>query len=192
MLRLFLGGYDRAYRWLHGLSIPDALVGPVLRVRVTRYRGRPLTLGDATPIRQGDPIGDIHLDNERVAAFHDGGRRSRWAGLAFRRAFHASLLALAEQALTSPRYQAVRAFTATTIFHEGTDLMGFETRPVPSRWGARLVAAYERSLLAHFHPLGRRRPGRYRFGEARQIWISRDDLIRRYAGARSSARGTHA
>ena len=192
MLRLFLRGYDRAYRWLHGLSIPDAEVGPVLRVRVTRHRGRPLTLKDGTLIRPGDPIGDFHLDNERMVALHDGGRRSRWAGLASRRAFHASLEALAEQALAAPRYDGVRAFTATTIFHEVTDLMGFEIRPLASRWGARLVAAYERSLLAHFHPLGRRRPGRFRFGEARRIWISRDELIRRYAGERSSPRGTHA
>lgn len=192
VLRLVLRGYDFLYRWLHGLSTPDAAVGPVLRVRVTRYRGRPFTLRDGTPIRQGDRIGDFHLDNERMAALHDGGRRSRWAGLASRRAFHASLEALAEQALAAPRYDGVRAFTATTIFHEVTDLMGFEIRPLSSRLGARVVAAYERSLIRRFHPLGERRPGRQRFEEARQIWISRDELVRRYAPERSSPRGTHA
>src|SRR3972149_1826083 len=133
---------------------PGAAVGPVLPVRIPRHRGRPLTLGDGTRIGRGDRIGDFHLDNERMAALHDGGRRSRWAGLASRRAFHASLEALAEQALASPRYDGVRAFTATTIFHEVTDLMGFEIRPLASRWGARLVAAYEGALPAHFHPPG--------------------------------------
>ena len=192
MLRLLLRGSDRAYRWLHGLSTPDAAVGPVLLVRITRHRGPPLTLADGTSVRRGDRIGDFHLDNERMAALHDGGRRSRWAGLAFRRAFHASLEALAKQTLAAPRYQGVRAFTTTTIFHEGTDLMGFEIRPLSRRFVARLVAAYERSLITHFHPLGRQRPGRFRFGEARQIWISREALVRRYAGERSSARGTHA
>ncbi|MBI2153148.1 MAG: hypothetical protein HYU24_05505 [Candidatus Rokubacteria bacterium] len=192
VLRPILRGYDFLYRWLHGLSTPDAAVGPVLRVRVARHRGRPLTLKDGTLIRPGDRIGDFHLDNERMAALHDGGRRSRWAGLASRRAFHASLEALAEQALAAPRYDGVRAFTATTIFHEVTDLMGFEIRPLLSRFGARVVAAYQRSLITRFHPLGRRRPGRFRFGEARRIWISRDELIRRYAGERSSPRGTHA
>jgi peptidoglycan-N-acetylglucosamine deacetylase len=192
VLRLILRGYDLAYRWMHGLTDPASLVGPILRVRVTRHRGRPLALGDGTSIRRGDPIGDIHLDNERMTALHGGDRRSRWAGLAFRRAFHASLEALAEQVENNPRYHGVKAFTATTIFHEGTDLMGFEIRPLSSRLGARLVAAYERSLITQFHPLGERRPGRFRFGEARRIWISREELLRRYAGARSSARDTHA
>ena len=192
MLRLILRVSDFAYRWLHGLSTPDAAVGPVLLVRITRHRGRPLTLGDGTRIGRGDRIGDFHLDNERMAALHEGGRRSRWAGLASRRAFHASLEALAEQTQNNPRYREVRAFTATTIFHEVSDLMGFEIRPLASRWGARLVAAYERSLIALFHPLGKQRPGRRRYGEARQIWISREALVRRYAGERSSARGTHA
>ena len=192
VLRLLLLGCDFAYRWLHGLTDPASTVGPILRVRVTRYRGRPLTLGDGTPIRPGDCIADFHLDNGRMAALHEGGRRSRWAGLAFRRAFQASLQALARQALAAPRYDAVWAFTTTTIFHEGTDLMGFEIRPLRSRFGARVVAAYQRSLIAHFHPLGKQRPGRRRYGEARRIWISREALIRRYAGERSSARGTHA
>ncbi len=192
MLRPFLRAYDFLYRWLHGLTNPAVAVGPILRVWVTRYRGRPLTLGDATPIRQGDLIGDFHLDNERTAALHEGGRRSRWAGLAFRRAFHASLEALAEQVGNNPRYREVRAFTATTIFHEGTDLMGFKIRPLSGRLRARIVAAYERFLVTRFHPLGTRRPGRLRFGEAREIWISREELIRRYAAERSSAKGTHA
>ena len=153
---------------------------------------RSFTLGDATSIRLGDLIGDFHLDNDRMVALHEGGRRSRWAGLAFRRAFHASLEALAEQVGNNPRYREVRAFTTTTIFHEGTDLMGFKIRPLSNRWGARLVGAYQRSLITLFHPLGKRRPGRSRFVEAREIWISREELIRRYAAERSSAKGTQA
>ncbi len=192
VLRLLLCGYDFSYRWLHGLTDPASAVGPVLRVRVTRHRGRPLILGDGTSIRRGDPIGAFHLDNKRMAAFHEGGRRSRWAGLAFRRAFRASLEALAEQVGNDPRYRGVKAFTATTIFHQGTERLGFEARPLSRRFMARPVAAYERTLIALFHPLGRQRPGRRRYGEARQVWISRDELVRRYAGERSSARGTHA
>lgn len=191
VLGLFVRGSDFAYRWLHGLTTRDAEVGPVLRVRLTRYRGRPFTLSDAPPIRPGDLIGEFHLNNERVAALHADAAESRWAGLAFRRAFHASLVALAERALAAPAYQDVRAFTTTTIFHQGTQRAGFEVRLLPSRLAGRLVAAYERTVLTHFHPLGRQRPGRQRFLEARRIWISRDELIRRYAPARSSASGTH-
>ncbi len=188
----FLGAYDTAYRWIHGLIGPEAEVGPLLRLRVTRYRGRPFTLADGTPIRRGDAIGEIHLNNERVAALDDGGSRSRQVGFDAVRAFRASLAALAERARENPRYRAARAFTAATIFYRGTERLGFEVRPLPRPRLAWFVAAFQRRLLAHFHPLGRRRPGRRRFAEARQIWISRDELLRRYAPERSSVRDTHA
>ncbi len=188
---LWRGG-DFLYRWVHGLTDPAAEVGPILRVQVKPYRGSPLTLGDGSLILRGDPIGVIHLNNERVSALHAKRGGSRWAGLAFRRAFQASLQALAEGARTTPRYHAVRAFTTTTIFHQGTERAGFEVRPLSRPLLGRLVAAYERGLLIQFHPLGRRRPGRQRFAEARQIWISREELLRRYAPERSSLRDTHA
>lgn len=184
--------WDFLYRWGHGLTVPAAEVGPILRVQVKAYRGTPFTLADGTLIQRGDPIGDIHLNNERVVGLHENGTRSRWAGLASRRAFHASLVALAERALNAPQYRAVRGFTATTIFHQVTERMGFDVLPLPRPLTGRLVAAYQRCLLARFHPLGKRRPGRPRFAEARKIWISREALLRRYAPERSSARGTHA
>lgn len=192
MIGPFVRVYDAAYRWIHGLMDPETEVGPILRLRVTRYRGRPFVLADGTPIHPGDAIGEIHLNNERVAALHDGGRRSPRIGFDIRRAFHASLVVLAERAQESPRHQVARAFTATTIFYHGTERMGFEVRPLPRPLLSRIVGAYQRRLLAYFHPLGRQRLGRRHFAEARQIWISRDALLRRYASERSSARDTQA
>jgi hypothetical protein len=159
---------------------------------VKPHRGRPLILADGTDIKPGDPIGVIHLNNERASALHGSRPGARRVGLAARRAFHASLEALAEHARRSSRYRPLKAFTAATIFHRGTERMGFEVRPLSRPLLSRIVAAYERGLLALFHPLGRRRLGRPRFAEAREIWISRDDLLRRYAPERSSARETHA
>jgi hypothetical protein len=187
----FVHLYDLVYQWIHGLIGPEAEVGSILRLRVRRYRGRPFMVADGTPIRRGDLIGEIHLNNERVAALHDGGCRSRQAGLAARRAFQASLVVLAERARRSPHDRPVRAFYATTIFYQAAERLGFEVHPLPRPRLARLVAAFQRRLLAHFHPLGKRRPGRRRFAEARQIWISMDELLRRYALERSSARDTH-
>lgn len=181
---------DFLYRLAHGLTDPSAEVGPILRVQVRPYRGRPFTLADGTEIRRGDLIGVFHVHNERVSRLHQT-RESRWAGLAFRRVFVASLQALADRAQDTPRYRGVKAFTSTTIFHQGTERAGFEVRPLSAALVSRLVATYERSILKQFHPLGRHRPGRPRFAEARQIWISRQELLRRYGTERSSASGTH-
>ncbi|MBI4608709.1 MAG: hypothetical protein HY726_06870 [Candidatus Rokubacteria bacterium] len=177
---LLLRCYDVAYRWLHGLRDPAAGAGPVVRVAVRRHRGPTVVLRDGTAVRRGDRIGIIHLDNERVAAFHGDGSQTPIAGLRFRRAFVASLRELARQVLDTDRYAGVQAFTTQTIMHAGTQRAGFEILPLRSSTWSRVVAAYERALLARYHPRGRRGARRHRFTDARAIWISRDGLLSRY------------
>ncbi len=185
MVGLVVHCYDVAYRWLHGLTDPAAEVGPALRVQVVRYRGPAVTLADATHVRPGDTIGILHLHNEQVARFHGDGSNTPAAGLKFRRAFVASLRELARRIVQSERYAGAKAFMSETILHQGTQRAGFEIFPLGSSAWSRLVAAYERALLARYHPRGRRMASRTRFSEARAIWISRNELLRRY-GAESS------
>ena len=178
---LFFRVNDLVYRWLHGLTDPAAEVGEALRVGVLRYRGPRLALADGTEIRPGDRIGILHLNNERVARLHAAGGETPTAGLKFRRAFVASLTELARRVLATDRYAGVKAFTAQTIFHHGTQRLGFEILPPAGLLRGRFVAAYERHVLGRYHPLGRRGASRTRFNEARAIWISRSELLRRYA-----------
>jgi hypothetical protein len=187
VLGLLLRGADIAYRWLHGLDDPDAQVGPILRVEVARHSGQTLRLRDGTEVRPRDRVGIIHLNNERVARLH-GDDQDVHAGLQFRRDFVASLAELARQVAAMRRYEGVRAFTSETILHHGTQRAGFEILPLPNTLRSRLVAAYERAVLARYHPLGRRGSGRARFSEARAIWISRDELLRRYGTDLSAPR----
>lgn len=192
VLGLFLRSYDLAYRWLHGLTDPRAEVGPALRIEVRRYRGPAVALADGTEVRRGDRIGVIHFNNEYMARLHGDGSETPWAGLKARRAFLASLRALARQVVETDRYAGVQAFMAETIFHRQMDLAGFEIRPLPRSTPGWIVAAYERALLAYYHPLGRRRTKRLLARQARAIWISRKALLRRYGAERSAPSETGA
>lgn len=190
MFGLFLRGYDLAYRWLHGLTEPAAQVGEILRMEVRRHRGPAVTLADGTRVRYGDRIGMIHFNNERIASFHGDGSDTPLAGLKMRRALLASLKELARQVAETDRYAGVKAFAAQTIFHPGTQHVGFEILPLPSSTWSVIVAAYERALVARYHPLGRERARRLRRRTARAIWMSRDALLRRYGSESSLASDT--
>jgi len=181
MFGLFVRGCDLAYRWLHGLTDPAAAVGPAVRVAVSRYRGPTVTLADGTEVRRSDRIGVIHLNNEQIARLHGDGSETPTAGLKLRRGFVASLRELARQVVETQRYTGVKAFMTQTIYHKPTGQVGFEILPIPSSTWSRIVAAYERALLASYHPLGRHRTRRLRPRQARAIWISRSALVRRYA-----------
>lgn len=173
--------YDRAYRWVHGLDRTTAEIGSAFRLEIRRSR-RARALPDGTRIRRGDRIGILHLNNERIAALHGNGLSPLAVGLEFRRQLVASLQTLAALAESGPLTD-VQAFAATTIFHQGLARLGFEQEPRSPAW-PRLVAAYQRALLASVHPAGPLRLQRTTYHQARRLWISRSALGKRYGRAR--------
>lgn len=174
--------YDRVYRVLHGLDRPESVVGPILRIEVCRSCWR-VTLADGTAVRPGDRVGDLHINNDAIGALHADGASPMAVGLEFRRQLLASLQVLATLCRAGARFQDLRAYTATTIFHAGLlRRLGFEVEP-----GAllcpRIVAAYQRALLALLHPGGLPRCAESHYRVAHRLWISRQALVARYAPA---------
>ncbi len=183
--RGLIAGLDRGFRALHALDAEGARVAPALRVELRRSR-RGLALADGAVVRRGEPIGMLHLDNDRIAALHreDGGRRP--VGLVFRRRFVASLESLAARAADGGDLAGVRAFAALTIFG-GLERVGFaEAAGDRLRWASG-VAWYQRLLLATLHPAGAARPGLSALTRARRLWISRERLLALHGPARRLA-----
>lgn len=174
--------YDRMYRVLHNLDAPASQVGSAARVEVRRSH-RSLQLPGGTTIRLGDRIGVVHLNNAFVAALHADGLPPITVGLAFRRQLLTSLHELARRAGPGARLRDVKAFSATTIlFHQGFTRLGFEAEDKAPAW-PRLVAVYQRALLASLHPAGPLQLRRSRYNCARRLWISREALLARYGSA---------
>jgi hypothetical protein len=170
--------YDRLYRLLHGLDTAASEVGPAVRIEVRRSH-RTLLAGGTT-IRFGDRIGVLHLNNAVMAALHADGRAPIAVGLEFRRQLVGSLHELARLAGPRGRLKDVKAFSATTIFfHRGFRRLGFAPEDDAPAW-PRLVAGYQRALLASLHPAGPVRLRRASCGRARRLWISRETLLARY------------
>ncbi|MBI1894361.1 MAG: hypothetical protein HYS14_09640 [Candidatus Rokubacteria bacterium] len=184
--------YDRVYQRLHrlqDLSLPE---GTVLRLGLTRYRGRPLTLSDGSVIRRGDRIGIIHIHNEGVASLHAPDGTPHRGALIFLERFRASMRSLSGQMATGALAD-VRALTSTTVIFAAMARAGFDVLPLRPRWWGRALGTYQRWLMARHHPLGNRRFKLDRFVESRAVWISREALLRRYGPASSSSeRGTRA
>ncbi len=178
--------YDRVYRLLHGLDAPASEVGPVFCVDVQRSC-RARRLADGTVIRPHDLVGFLHLNNARVLTLRTDGLPPISVGLEFRRQLVASLDALAAFAQPGGRLAQVQAFAATTIFHQGLRRFGFATEPHGLRWSW-LVAAYQRALLGALRAGRRARLRGATYQRAEQVWISRAELLRRFASHASGLR----
>lgn len=184
--------YDRGYRIAHGLDRRDAQVGPALTV-ARRRTWRPVRLADGTLLRRGDPVGALHVNNARVLALHARGLGPAAIGFEFRRLFLASLRAVAARAADGGPLAPLRAYSATTLFHQRLPLLGFAAAPADRSAWPRLVTLYERALLRTLHPAGAARLPRARRGEARRLWISRERLLAIYGRRgrrRPAARGS--
>ena len=150
--------------------------GYIIRLGLIRYRGPTLTFADGTVVRRGALAGELHVDNRRAAALHEGGR----GGLRYRREIFRALPVLARDLRTRPEYQQVELVGGPSLFWEEARLAGFEHRPLPvfTRWW---LARWERFLLARYHPAGRARLAAGDRRELRQIWMTRRTLLGRYA-----------
>jgi hypothetical protein len=147
----------------------------LVRLGLIRYGGRELVLRDGTVVRRGDLVGELHVDNRRAAALHEG----RKAAFRYRREVFRALPALARDLRTRPEYEPIQAVGGPSLFWEEAILAGFEHRPLPafSRWW---LGWWERFLLARYHPAGRARLAEGNRREIRQIWITRRTLLERY------------
>jgi hypothetical protein len=101
-------------------------------------------------------------------------------GFEFRRLVLTSLRALAARATDGGPLAPLQVYSVTTLFHHRLPILGFAPalgdRPICRH----VVSLYERAQLSSLHPAG---PARLRSGargEARRLWISRQDLLARF------------
>jgi len=172
--------------------------GCILRVALS-YAGEDYTLSDGTVVRRGDPVGELHLWNERIPSMGSDGPDLAW-GLRFYRRVVFSLRLLAAYVEGDPRFDSIVAFRGEPAFavadvEAGLERFlraaGFDLVRVPyasSRRG-RFVEFWENfytlMLIWTFNPASLRGKGLLRLRRY-QLWMSRQTLRQRYG---SMARG---
>lgn len=160
------------------VPVPGAPYG-VFAVHRTRYHGQPIALADGTVIREPDAVVELHLNGAAVACITS---RQVWDLLP---AARADLHALAAWLQDSPSTPEIKGLFAVTVLGSGARRLGFTVRERPVTLRARLDRFFLTGLLALYSERGIERlasgktPGAY----PREIWMSRDELLRRYADA---------
>ncbi len=173
-------------RWVirHDRIEPIGSGGYILRVKLTRHRGGRIVLRDGTVIRPGDPLAELHLDNERAAALHAEGH----SGIRFRREIYRALAALAGEFARREEYRPIAAVFGASLFWAEATHAGFEYRDLSpfTRWW---LGWWERYLLSQYHPEGRRRLDRGRRTVLREVWMSRATVLAFARGGAAAAAG---
>jgi peptidoglycan/xylan/chitin deacetylase (PgdA/CDA1 family) len=169
--------YEWAWNARFGIEKLDR--DTILTLGSAIHYGPDLTLRDGTMIHPGTQVGEFHLDRARVAHLHRTVAQ-RHLGLALRRELAGALQRCAQLVVEQPHYHQLEAFRSTTLFWREATRLGFEVCASDMGWHLGFLSWYQRMLLARDHPLGCRRLQGRRW-EARTIWLSRQELLRRYA-----------
>ncbi len=158
----------------------------ILGLEIARHHGREVALADATVVRPGDLVGEVHLLNARVRELEAG------AGLAaaYREA-RADLRALAAWSTSRPPERRPVALHAVGITARLASRERWELRPRARTPWRRVQDWYFRWLLVHWSPSGRERL-RHGRGPLSSVdaWLSARALRGRYGPPGAPAAGS--
>jgi peptidoglycan-N-acetylglucosamine deacetylase len=172
--------YEWAWNTWFGVKKIDETT--ILTLAPAIHHGPDLVLHDGTMIHPGTQVGELHFDRDRVTHLHRTVTQ-RHVGLVLRRELTRTLQRLAQMVTEHPAYRRLEAFRSTTMFSKEATRLGVEVSEQDQGWHYALLSWYQQMLLVREHPLGRRRLHGKRW-EARTIWLSRQELLRRYAEQR--------
>jgi hypothetical protein len=148
----------------------------IFALHLTQYHGLAFPLPDGTDIRNGDRVAELHINSAIVARL---GIPHAWRILP---AAREDLRALVAYVMRSTDMDDVKAFYAVTLLAAGASRLGFTRRQRPVNLRARLDRFFLMGLLGLYSPDGLARLTRGQTHDAypEEIWISRDELMRRY------------
>ncbi len=184
--------FDTFLRRVEGVSEFSMSSGCILRL-AQRQSNCHIKLSDGTEVLKGESIGELHLWNERIPSMNAEGADLRWA-LTFHRLLVRSFQELAVYVEQAPDFQNVRAFRGEMIFAWERGLaqkknlaaqIGLDVVPIRwPRWSWGRFAQFWQGLYWYaiiwtFQPASLRGKHLLRL-QCDQVWISREELLRRY------------
>jgi hypothetical protein len=196
---LLVGSVDTVLRACHGIREYTDDPACVFRLGLVAARDA-MTLSDGTEIGAGEPIGTLHLWNEHLQPYTNGGPDFAWANDMRRRVFR-SLQLLAAAVESDPAWRHVQAFRGDATLSRR--LGEVQIRRLAERHGFERVATSLTllgqlhlignsfnawALTSAFNPAALERQGFLR-GRC-EVWMSRRALLARYGREppRSAAR----
>jgi peptidoglycan-N-acetylglucosamine deacetylase len=179
--RLLEAYFQRRYHIRTLDNDPDSLIA----YNLYPHKGPEVPLRCGAVIRPGDLLLEIHFRRDALQRRATSSDPARLA-LALLLLGDRDVPRLARALEREPELRQVKALHALTLFHRGITRYGFEVQPVRERWAELWFTAWHRLLMARDHPGGGKRVQEHREKlVTRHVWISREELLRRFPAAPS-------
>lgn len=161
------------------VEIPESPHG-LVAIHFGPYKGKAILLPDGTEICSGDKVAEIHFNNRiQIEALGQARGAEKWRIVTILRQ---ELTALAAWTKQTDFPHDVKAIYAVSILSRGAVRLGFTIRSRPPGFRSRMDSLFLSGLLILYgsEGLDRANLGQSMGGRPTEVWMSRDELMRRY------------
>jgi hypothetical protein len=185
VFRKFGEAIDRRYlKKVAATPVPGSNLN-LLLVCFHPYEGKnPIQTGDKVMIHPHDPVGELHLSNIRVTeiAGEPGENSMEWRLIGI---LKGEFGLLADACVKQVIPENIRAFYGVNVLPPAARRMGFTLVPIPKGWNRWWLGFWESVLrLIYYSYKTKKKFSLQRTKDPYEIWLSREELIRRYGVGR--------
>src|SRR5680860_297254 len=168
--------WEHYYARRHRVERIDAT--NIFRLEKSTYDGPNLYAEDGKLLAQkGDTVAEIHLDNIRLQA---KGLDMQKTALKVLHQVHEFLPGLAQYVAEEPTYDNIKVLLAQTLLHRGVKRFGFTVQDSQDTWQSQGIAWLQKMIMRVYHPAGKDRKNERLGNKTMLVWISRENLVKRY------------
>lgn len=145
--------WELVFQWMFQLKTINPK-DPFMHIRMRKYRGKPVELGDGSLLCKGDKVIELHIDNRQL--FELGIRSRSSAQLAIRmiRRMEEGLPMLAEVISKDVKLAQAKALYGVSMINRGPEKFGFKVHDLPDTLFTRSSTVYLKILMSVIHPAG--------------------------------------
>lgn len=149
-------GWERLFHWVYHLRTASP-EDPMLHFRSRVYHGARVEMNDGHVIQNGDPVIELHFDNQKLFELGVTSRSSMHLAIRMIRTMEQQLPDLARMIALEPDLRSAKAVYGVSMINRGPEKFGFTIQDLPPGPFSAASKVYLKLLLSVIHPAGTKR-----------------------------------
>ncbi|MDR6718585.1 polysaccharide deacetylase family protein [Paenibacillus sp. 2003] len=149
-------GWEKLFHWVYHLRTASP-EDPMLHFRSRVYHGARVEMNDGHVIQNGDPVIELHFDNQKLFELGVTSRSSMHLAIRMIRTMEQQLPDLARMVTLEPELRSAKAIYGVSMINRGPEKFGFTVQELPPGPFSAASKVYLKLLLSVIHPAGTKR-----------------------------------
>ncbi|MEK4528425.1 MULTISPECIES: polysaccharide deacetylase family protein [Paenibacillus] len=149
-------GWEKLFHWVYHLRTASP-EDPMLHFRSRVYHGARVEMNDGHVIQNGDPVIELHFDNQNLFELGVTSRSSMHLAIRMIRTMEQQLPDLARMVALEPELRSAKAIYGVSMINRGPEKFGFTIQELPPGPFSAASKVYLKLLLSVIHPAGTKR-----------------------------------